>query len=167
MRALQVVAVGLGLVAAPPLAAQDSLPPESIVTEPIPAGTRIRLQFADALVEQGHLARPLELRAGVVTYCRWPAPACPVPDSSRVVRRPLADVVHLDLRTGQRTLRGALVGGAIALGTISLFAVAYNDADAPGPRGTELVISLAGFTAAGAAIGALVGSARGEWVRLW
>lgn len=137
------------------LGAQDAPPSLS-------PGERVRFSCPELGTDRQE-ATLLEIRADtlVVEYERRHV------DSSRRVRRetvtsgiPLAELCSLEVVTGRRTnaKKGAIIGGSVGAGLI-LVSAAVMAAGDWGPTVGEFVRPLVVWTAIGAGIGALIGSA--------
>ena len=90
-------------------------------------------------------------------YCRFPSPVCPPTDTSLVLRRQVAELSRLEVRTGN-ALKGALIGGGVVLAIIVAGRGAFHDSDAPAPLTTGRVSGLIAAVGLGAFAGSQVSS---------
>jgi hypothetical protein len=128
-----------------------------------PAGARIRVRLNSGVVETGRLPQPLTAAVPTLVYCPAATLACPGGDSTRLRQRAWPEVAELERRTGERTVRGALIGGAIGAGVLLVGSALWHDEDAPPRQGPSRVVALVSFTSASVLVGALIGSGQGEW----
>jgi len=134
------------------LVAQD-LP----TTRTIEAGTAVRLGLTTGIVERGRLAAPFAPGAAGIIYCRFPSEACPPTDTSLLLRRQVAELSRLEVRTGN-ALKGALIGGGVVLAIIVAGQAAFHDSDAPAPLTTGRVYGMIAAVGLGAFVGSQVAS---------
>ena len=140
-----------------------SLPAADLVAQGLPAtptieaGTAMRLGLTTGIVERGRLAAPFAPGAAGIIYCRFPSAVCPPTDTSLVLRRQVAELSRLEVRTGN-ALKGALVGGGVVLAIIVAGRAAFHDSDAPAPLTTGRVYGMIVAVGLGAFAGSQVAS---------
>jgi hypothetical protein len=126
----------------------------------VEAGSRVRVTTAPATPGR-RIGRLVSLDTDTLRWSRW--------DTTSVIAVPVASVARLERSTGRRsnTGRGAMIGGLIGAG-FGLFVGVGASTDNSGflDVGVEEIAALTGiFGAAGAGVGALIGSlsTRDRW----
>jgi hypothetical protein len=143
----------LGCLAATPLLAQNAQQPSEL-----DSGTVVRLHWPEGR-EKARLLAPLRWDSGVVRYCRYPSFICGESTSNPPRVRAVGDLASVEVRRGNRTKQGALIGAGIGtLGGLVIL-VGHGLSDAPAPSMRQQVLTVVGLAGVWSALGALVGAA--------
>jgi hypothetical protein len=155
----QVLALAVLGLATSPLVAQ-----EVPISQSLDSGTVVRLGWSAGPKRIGQLLAPLTLQSASVVYCRYPGPPCGQGRASNAEVGPVGELVSVEVRRGDRSGRGALLGAGLGLAVLSLGRWAFADADSPAPWTGERVAGAATVVGLAAGIGALVGRGSARWV---
>jgi hypothetical protein len=159
MRSYYIIAQSLLLVSLSAEVCAQELP--AVIRQQISAAPKVRVQLVRG--DWGTLQAPGLDSAGLsYTGSRFPNKGADL-----AAPLPMAQVAQIQVPNGSLAGRGARIGATVGLG-LSLLAIAVTAGDSwVSPTAGQAVAAAIGWTAMGAGVGAIIGSASQRWTTVY
>lgn len=132
-----------------------------LISRTLDSATVVRLHFRNDGMGEGRLLSPLGPSSPSVRYCSLVAPRC-APGQETVVA--MGGVSQVDVQSGTRTIRGFLIGTAIASVVVIPLIEISGSFTQGSTRASLFVKGFALSALIGGSLGALAGHAHRTWV---
>jgi hypothetical protein len=133
------------------------------ITHPLDSGAVVRLTWRERPAQTGRLLAQLESTSDSVIYCRYPGPPCRSGSGSGVESQTTGELVRVEVPSGSRAARGALIGAGVGLAVLGLGRAAFTNPDSPAPWTGVRVAGAITFVGLSAGVGALIGRTSTRW----
>jgi hypothetical protein len=126
------------------------------------SGAVVRLRVRGGEVQRARLLAPYAPDSSAIRFCHYPAPTCGPETLNPPQERPAASLAGVEVRRGNATRHGMVVGALVGAGLGALMFVLAASVDGDGaPSHPELAVPLVSLN--GMAWGALIGAFSDNW----